>query len=236
MLLDRLIQILSSKMAIGTAIPAIPAIPAITAIATAPNSGAPIEATTTPSKLPLSPTAPPPTIHHAYMQSALRIATSALQNNEVPVGCVFVHDSRIIASGRNDTNRSLCGTRHAELVAIDKILATHPPSIFKETDLYVTVEPCIMCASALSQVGIRKVYFGCSNDRFGGCGGVLRVHEGDKVNGGGGYEVVGGIYSSSAVVKLREFYVQENGRAPVATNKKGRELKTDNLPVDVVIL
>ncbi|CAZ80789.1 unnamed protein product [Tuber melanosporum] len=179
------------------------------------------------------------------MQSALQIATSALQSNEVPVGCVFVHGSRIIASGRNDTNRSLCGTRHAELVAIDKILATHPPSIFKETDLYVTVEPCIMCASALRQIGIRKVYFGCSNDRFGGCGGVLRVHEGDGMGdgrnggnggGGGGYEVVGGIYSSSAVVKLREFYVQENGRAPVATSKKGRELKTDNLPVDVDVL
>ncbi|KAG0636748.1 cytidine deaminase-like protein [Tuber brumale] len=178
------------------------------------------------------------------MQSALQIATSALQSNEVPVGCVFVHGSRIIASGRNDTNRSLCGTRHAELVAIDKILATHPPSIFKETDLYVTVEPCIMCASALLQIGIRKVYFGCSNDRFGGCGGVLRIHEGDVMGdgknggngGGGGYEVVGGIYSSSAVVKLREFYVQENGRAPVATSKKGRELKTDNLPVDVDVL
>ena len=80
------------------------------------------------------------------------------------------------------------------------------------------------------------LYFGCTNDRFGGCSGVLRVHEGDEMNGGGGYEVVGGIYSSSAVVKLREFYVQENGRAPVATNKKGRELKTDNLPVDVDIL
>ncbi|RPA97448.1 cytidine deaminase-like protein [Choiromyces venosus 120613-1] len=180
------------------------------------------------------------------MQSALQIATSALQSNEVPVGCVFVHDSRIIASGRNDTNRSLCGTRHAELVAIDKILTTYPPSIFKETDLYVTVEPCIMCASALRQVGIRKVYFGCSNDRFGGCGGVLKVHEGDgtmdvsgnKIGAGGtgGYEVFGGIYSSSAVVKLREFYVQENGRAPVATSKKGRELKTDNLPVDVDVL
>lgn len=94
-----------------------------------------------------------------------------------------------------------------------------------------------MCASALRQLGIRKVYFGCSNDRFGGCGGVLKVHEGNEVNGrGGGYEVVGGIYSSSAVVKLREFYVQENGRAPAATSKKGRELKTDNLPVDVDIL
>lgn len=93
----------------------------------------------------------------------------------------------------NDTNRSLnvrsqdvqfriaCsmsrqGTRHAEFLAIDQVLNTHPPSVFRETDLYVTVEPCIMCASLLRQYNIRAVYFGCSNDRFGGTGGVLSIH------------------------------------------------------------
>jgi len=57
-----------------------------------------------------------------------------------------------------------------------KILEQYPPSIFTETDLYVTVEPCIMCASALRQFHIRAVYFGCANDRFGGTGGVLSIH------------------------------------------------------------
>jgi len=69
------------------------------------------------------------------------------------------------------------GTRHAEFVAIAEILQKHPPSVFKETVLYVTVEPCIMCASALRQLGIIAVYFGCFNERFGGTGGVLTVHE-----------------------------------------------------------
>lgn len=68
------------------------------------------------------------------------------------------------------------GTRHAEFLAIEEILKKNPPSIFSETDLYVTVEPCIMCASALRQLKIRKVYFGCSNDRFGGTGGVFSIH------------------------------------------------------------
>ena len=68
------------------------------------------------------------------------------------------------------------GTRHAEFLAIASILQSHPPSIFHQTDLYVTVEPCIMCASALRQYGIRTVYYGCSNDRFGGTGGVLSIH------------------------------------------------------------
>ena len=77
----------------------------------------------------------------------------------------------------NETNKSLNGTRHAELVAINQILAEHPIGVFKETDLYVTVEPCVMCASALRQYGIRAVYFGCWNERFGGTGGVLNIHQ-----------------------------------------------------------
>ena len=68
------------------------------------------------------------------------------------------------------------GTRHAEFIAMNEILKDHPLSIFAETDLYVTVEPCIMCASALRQLHIRHVYYGCSNDKFGGTGGVLTIH------------------------------------------------------------
>jgi len=68
------------------------------------------------------------------------------------------------------------GHRHAEFAGIEQILQKYPPSIFKEVDLYVTVEPCIMCASALRQLEIHAVYYGCSNDRFGGCGGVLHCH------------------------------------------------------------
>ena len=68
------------------------------------------------------------------------------------------------------------GTRHAEFLAINSILKNYPTSIFQKTDLYVTVEPCIMCASALRQLRIRAVYYGCANDRFGGTGGVMSIH------------------------------------------------------------
>lgn len=78
-------------------------------------------------------------------------------------------------------------TRHAELEAIDAILADPsltPPSLLAsgaypltDTTLYVTVEPCIMCASALRQMGIRRVFYGCANERFGGCGSVLGVNK-----------------------------------------------------------
>lgn len=61
-------------------------------------------------------------------------------------------------------------------MALETILLEHGPAILRSTDLYVTVEPCIMCAAALRQYGIRAVYFGCHNDKFGGTGGVMNIH------------------------------------------------------------
>lgn len=62
-------------------------------------------------------------------------------------------------------------------MAIDAILRDDPDCDFGDVDLYVTCEPCIMCADAIGIVGIRKVVYGCANDRFGGCGTVLSIHE-----------------------------------------------------------
>ncbi|KAL9109941.1 MAG: hypothetical protein Q9227_005464 [Pyrenula ochraceoflavens] len=115
--------------------------------------------------------------HKHFMQKAIDMAELALRTGETPVGCVLVYDEKVVGSGMNDTNRSLNGTRHAEFLALSQALSTHPPSILSATDLYVTVEPCIMCASALRQYGIRTVYYGCGNERFGGNGSVLSIHD-----------------------------------------------------------
>lgn len=162
------------------------------------------------------------------MRLALELAEQALQSDETPVGCVFVHQNHIIGKGINDTNRSLNGTRHAEFQAISKILEHYPPSVFCETDLYVTVEPCIMCAAALRQFRIRKVYYGCSNERFGGAGGVLSIHSDSGVDPP--YEVDGGWFREEAIMLLRRFYIQENEKAPGPKSKKSRELNTEILP------
>ncbi|CDO55625.1 similar to Saccharomyces cerevisiae YJL035C TAD2 Subunit of tRNA-specific adenosine-34 deaminase, forms a heterodimer with Tad3p [Geotrichum candidum] len=139
------------------------------------------------------------------MREALLEAEAALAINEVPVGCVFVHNDKIIGRGRNDTNRTSCATRHAEFLGIDEILSKYDKDIFKETDLYVTVEPCVMCASALRQLEIRKVYFGAANDRFGGCGSVLSLHNHAKLPEPA-YNVYPGFYRDEAIVMLRKFY------------------------------
>ena len=152
----------------------------------------------------------------------------------------------------NETNRTLNGTRHAEFVAIAGILSRNPINILRDTDLYVTVEPCVMCASMLRQYGIRSVYFGCWNERFGGTGGVLSIHS-EYVHVGfvalvynnndilifnspsvdKPYPVTGGIFREEAIMLLRKFYVQENEKAPEPKQKKTRELKTEILPMDV---
>ena len=121
---------------------------------------------------------------------------------------------------------SLKATRHAEFLGIDEILSKYDKDIFKETDLYVTVEPCVMCASALRQLEIRKVYFGAANDRFGGCGSVLSLHNHAKLPEPA-YNVYPGFYRDEAIVMLRKFYVQENTKAPVHRGKKTRELKLE---------
>ena len=161
--------------------------------------------------------------HLHFMQQAIDVAEEALRGGETPVACVLVLDGRVVARGMNDTNRSLNGTRHAEFLAISEFMAQFPVSKLKETDLYVTVEPCIMCASALRQYGIRTVYYGCGNDRFGGNGSVLSIHSDKSLDPA--YRSYSGIYRKEAIMLLRRFYIQENENAPNPRAKGNRELK-----------
>jgi tRNA-specific adenosine deaminase 2 len=160
--------------------------------------------------------------HKGWMRRALDMAEKALATGETPVGCIFVANGTIIGSGMNDTNKSYNGTRHAEIVAISEVLKSHPISIFASTDLYVTVEPCIMCASIIRQYGIRCVYYGCGNERFGGNGTILSIHSDLGIDPP--YPSHGGLYRKEAIMLLRRFYVQQNEKAPNPRPKKGREL------------
>ncbi|TKY90429.1 hypothetical protein EX895_000427 [Sporisorium graminicola] len=181
-----------------------------------------------------------------WMHEALAMAQEALDANEVPVGGVFVRKGQVIARGRNRTNELLNATRHAELEAIDHILSIMPPSAsdfaiaphsgpegdnpFKDTTLYVTIEPCIMCGAALRQIGIGRVVFGAGNERFGGNGSVLGLHDDDAIVSSPGYESVGGYLRDEAIMMLRRFYITENTSAPKPQNKSRRVLKTEIHP------
>ncbi|KAE8148851.1 cytidine deaminase-like protein [Aspergillus avenaceus] len=162
--------------------------------------------------------------HIYFMKQALLMGEKALEVGETPVGCVLVYRGQIVGSGMNDTNKSMNGTRHAEFIAIDEMLRAYPRSLLRSTDLYVTVEPCVMCASALRQYQIRAVYFGCSNERFGGTGSILSLHSDTSIDPP--YPVYGGLFGKQAIMLLRRFYIQENEKAPKPRPKKHRELNT----------
>ncbi|KAL0573661.1 tRNA(adenine34) deaminase [Marasmius crinis-equi] len=171
--------------------------------------------------------------HDLWMKEAMNMAEEALAASEVPVGCVFVRDGKIIAKARNRTNELRNATRHAELEAIDQILSDKEltPEISQyplaTTTLYVTVEPCIMCASALRQMGIREVFYGCGNERFGGCGSVLGVNKELVHPKHAPYDATGGFLREEAIMILRRFYITENTNAPAPKSKANRVLKTD---------
>jgi tRNA-specific adenosine deaminase 2 len=268
-----------------------------------------------------------------YMRQALAVARSALEVGEVPVGCVIVmpvnhhppdpaeqqplitlsiENSVIVSHGANQVNACRDATRHAEIVAIDRMLTgavstdqlrlpqhllqrptasmkcpaaaaadgakehyyaaqsvkewndawvnvNDDPSHWKNRygwgsttrlhfaaddlqrcTLYVTCEPCIMCAAALRTIQIHRVVFGCRNDKFGGCGSILDLHFDDdddeapppqdvsssSVNGtrrrasAGGFLITSGVLEQEAVDLLRSFYSRENFHAPDDKRRK----------------
>ncbi|KAM4693432.1 tRNA-specific adenosine deaminase 2 isoform 2-T2 [Discoglossus pictus] len=132
----------------------------------------------------------------------------------------MVHDNQILGKGRNEVNETKNATRHAEMVAIDQVLewcqknGKNSTLVFEDTVLYVTVEPCIMCAGALRLLKIPLVVYGCRNERFGGCGSVLNIATDDIPNTGTSFKYIAGFQAEKAIQMLKDFYKQENPNAP----------------------
>jgi tRNA-specific adenosine deaminase 2 len=171
--------------------------------------------------------------HTKWMREALEVAKIALNLKEVPVGCILVNeDELIIARGHNKTNLSMNPTRHAEFVAIDEAKNwciqnnRDWKDVFSKSKLYVTCEPCIMCASALRLVHIKTWIYGCSNDRFGGCGSVLNIHKENLLNTSlECVDIIKGINEEEAIKLLQQFYANENPFAAepkLKTNRKNK--------------
>ncbi|CAL4128427.1 unnamed protein product [Meganyctiphanes norvegica] len=157
-----------------------------------------------------------------YMDAAFEQAKEALEAGEVPIGCVFVYQNEIIARGRNTVNETKNATRHAEMNCIDMVIdwctinEKKYENVFSEIKCYVTVEPCAMCADALGQLKIFNLVFGCSNDRFGGCGSVVNIPELYSYP----MNIVKGIQADEAIQFLKEFYKGENPNAPDGKAKR----------------
>ena len=110
-----------------------------------------------------------------FMQQALALAQEAAVHGEVPVGCVIVRNGEIVGRGRNQREEKQAAVSHAEMEAIAQANAALGSWRLDDCDLYVTLEPCPMCAGAILNARIRRVFYGARDDVMGACGGVLNL-------------------------------------------------------------
>ncbi len=111
-----------------------------------------------------------------YMGEALRLAEEAAAADEVPVGALIIHRGQVIAAAANTRETSRCATHHAEILAIEEACRTLGGWRIPEATLYVTLEPCPMCAGAILQARIDRVVFGASDLRAGAFGSLLDLN------------------------------------------------------------
>lgn len=120
--------------------------------------------------------------NNKFMKEALKEAKKAYDKEEIPVGAVIVRDDKIIARGHNIKELKKDTTKHAEIIAIQKASKKMDAWRLEGCTLYVTLEPCAMCAGALIQSRIKKVVIGTMDKKTGACGSVLNLLEDYKFN------------------------------------------------------
>ena len=139
-----------------------------------------------------------------FMEAALDQARAAALRGEVPVGAVLVKDGRIVAAAGNRVEHSHDPTAHAEMVVIRQATAAAGQSRLDGCDLYVTLEPCAMCAQAISLARVRRLYFAAYDPKGGGVEHGARVY--DHATCHHRPEVYGGLCESDAAQMLKEFF------------------------------
>jgi tRNA(adenine34) deaminase len=140
----------------------------------------------------------------SFMQIAVEEARAAGARGEVPVGCTIVCDEKVIARAGNQTIANRDPTAHAELVAIRAAAAALGSERLTDCDLYVTLEPCAMCATAMSFARIRRLYFGAADPKGGAVENGVRFFTAPTCHHRP--EVYGGINESECAALLKDFF------------------------------
>jgi tRNA(adenine34) deaminase len=141
---------------------------------------------------------------HTFMDLALDEAHASGSTGEVPIGCVVVHDGDLIAQAGNRTLADRDPTAHAEMVAIRQTAAALGTERLVDCDLYVTLEPCAMCAAAISFARIRRLYYGAADPKGGAVESGVRFF--DQTSCHHRPEVYGGIGEVEAATLLKDFF------------------------------
>ena len=144
-----------------------------------------------------------------FMWQALREAEAAAEAGDVPVGAVVVHAGRIIGRGRNQRELLNDPTAHAEIIAITAAAASRESWRLDDCTLYVTLEPCAMCAGAVVLARPARLVYGAADPKAGACGSVLQVVDHPQLNHR--LEPVGGILAAECGSILKEFFRLRRG-------------------------
>ncbi|NGX49855.1 MAG: tRNA-specific adenosine deaminase [Candidatus Anoxychlamydiales bacterium] len=139
-----------------------------------------------------------------FMLEALKEAKKAFDIDEVPVGCVLVHNNRVIARGHNQVEKLTDATAHAEMICLTSGSAHFNDWRLKDTILYTTLEPCIMCAGAIINARVKKVVWAAKDLRVGANGSFIDVFE--KKHPIHEVEIISGVLEEISSDLLREFF------------------------------
>ena len=142
--------------------------------------------------------------HEYFMRLALREARRAITNDDVPIGCVIVLDNEVIAAAGNERELRNSPTAHAEMIAIEQAAKHMGSWRLLNTVIYVTLEPCLMCAGAIIQARIPHLVYGAGDPKAGAAGTLYNVCDDPRLNHC--VEVTSGVLADDQAELLRDFF------------------------------
>jgi tRNA(adenine34) deaminase len=142
--------------------------------------------------------------HEYWMRFAFQEAEKAFDEDEVPIGCVIVKDNAIIGRGHNQTEQFHDASAHAEMIAITAACSTIESKFLTDATLYVTLEPCPMCAGAIVLARLENIVFGSYDPKAGACGTLFTITEDKRLN----HQVhtIGGVMDIDCSTILKEYF------------------------------
>ncbi|MBI4399067.1 MAG: nucleoside deaminase [Candidatus Omnitrophica bacterium] len=143
-------------------------------------------------------------IHEHFMKEALKEAIKAFDKGEVPIGAVIVLGQKIIARAHNQTEMLKDPTAHAEMIAITQAASVMEHARLEKAVIYVTMEPCAMCAGALVQARVKELYYGAADPKAGACGTLFNIVGDDRLNHR--IPTMGGLMECDSRSLLQEFF------------------------------
>jgi tRNA(adenine34) deaminase len=161
-----------------------------------------------------------------FMREALRLAVKAGRQEEVPIGAVIVHEGKVIARSWNQVETLKDATAHAEMLALTQAQSALEDWRLMDCDLYVTKEPCPMCAGAIVHCRIRRVIFGCPDAKGGAAGGFWNLLQAPNLNHRS--EITAGVLADESIQLLKSFFREARERnSNGLVHQKGLAAKND---------